>query len=138
MHLFRFIRNTGIWAPITVLILHQVLHSKEWHDPIDWFNHFSGGLSFSYFTWKSLPYITRWSGPLTPLGRLATAFLSGCTAALLWEIGEFLSDTFLHTRIQHDVRETMTDIVNGLLGTSATVLVLLLLNPRLRPSTPRL
>ena len=32
MHLFRFIRNTGIWAPVTVLILHQVLHSKMTND----------------------------------------------------------------------------------------------------------
>ncbi len=125
MSVIRFIRNTGIWAPVVVLILHELLHSREWRDPIDWFNHFCGGLSFSFFAWKSMPLLYRWFGTPNRLGRLAVAFLSGCTAALIWEIYEFLSDTFLHTHIQRSVAETMTDIVNGFLGTCTTIALLI-------------
>ena len=128
--LFQFIRATGIWAPVLVLIIHQFLSVKDWRTQIDWLNHFSGGLSFSYFTWKSLPFVSRWTGNPTAIGRLLCAFLSGCTAALLWEIGEFASDLILNTHIQKTVQETMMDIVNGFLGTTTTVLILSFLTLR--------
>jgi RsiW-degrading membrane proteinase PrsW (M82 family) len=128
MRLIRLVLDTGIWAPLLVLILHEVLHSREWKQQIDWFNHFSGGLAFSFFIWKSVPFVERWFGSPTPMGRLAVAFLSGCTAALIWEIIEFSSDCFLHTRIQQNIQETMIDIVNGFLGTCLTTIMLLLLN----------
>ncbi len=122
--LINFLRNTGIWAPIIVLIFHQFVSIKDWRTQIDWLNHYSGGLSFTYFAWKSLPLLIRWIGNPTSLGRLAIAFLSGCTAALLWEIAEFSSDLLLDTAIQKSVHETMMDIVNGFLGTATAVLIL--------------
>jgi hypothetical protein len=129
-HLFQLLRATGIWAPVTVLILHELLSVKGWRTQIDWFNHYSGGLAFSYFTWKSLPFLYRWLGQATPLGRLAASFLAGCTAALLWDIAEFASDLFLHTHIQKSIHETMMDLVNGFLGTTTTVLILGILEYR--------
>ncbi len=128
--LIQLLRNTGIWAPIAVLIFHQFVSVKDWRTQIDWINHYSGGLAFTYFAWKSLPLLTRWTGNPTSLGRLAVAFLSGCTAALLWEIAEFSSDLFLDTAIQKSVQETMMDIVNGFLGTTTTVLVLVFAESR--------
>ena len=125
----RLLRETGIWAPCTVLIFHQFFSIKDWRSQIDWLNHYSGGLSFTYFSWKCLPFLARWSGNLTASGRLVVAFLSGCTAALLWEIGEFTSDLFLNTTIQQSIDETMMDILNGFLGTTATVLSLLFTMP---------
>lgn len=101
--------------------MHEFLRVPGWRQEIDWLNHYSGGLAFSFFAWKSLPLLARWTGPLKPPGRLVFTFLAGCTAALLWEIGEFSSDTFLHTRIQKSLQETMIDIVNGFLGTVTTV-----------------
>lgn len=127
--------NTGIWAPVIVLILHEILQSDEWRTQIDWFNHFSGGLSFCFFAWKSQPLVFRWFGTPTALGRISVAFLAGCTAALSWEIIEFFSDIFLHTHIQKSIHETMMDIVNGFLGTSATFIALFLSIPLLRSST---
>lgn len=120
MRLIRLIRDTGIWAPALVLVLHEVLQSPQWRDQIDWFNHFSGGLSFSFFVWKTLPFFHRLIGELTAIGRLGVAFLAGCTAALIWEIIEFSSDLVFHTHIQHSICETMMDIVNGFLGTCVT------------------
>ena len=122
--LFQFIRTTGIWAPAVVLVLHEFLAIPGWRTQIDWFNHFAGGLSFTFFAWKSLPLLSRWTGQLTFTGRLGAAFLSGCTAALLWDIGEFASDLVLGTHIQKSIHETMMDLVNGFLGTVTTVMLL--------------
>jgi hypothetical protein len=130
IRVLQFLRTTGIWAPATVLIFHEFFTAKDWRTQIDWFNHYSGGLSFAYFAWKSLPFISHWTGYPTAIGRLACAFLSGCTAALLWEIGEFTSDLILNTHIQKTVQETMMDIVNGFLGTTTTVLILSFLTLR--------
>jgi hypothetical protein len=118
------IRKTGIWAPVTVLVLHEFLSIKGYRTQIDWFNHYAGGLSFTFFAWKSLPLLSPWSGQLTWVGRLAVAFLAGCTAALLWDIGEFASDLFLNTTIQQSIHETMMDLVNGFLGTTTTIGIL--------------
>lgn len=132
--LLHAIRTTGIWAPAVVLVLHELVFIREWRTQVDWFNHFAGGLSFTYFAWKSLPFLFTYTGPLTTAGRLAAAFLSGCTAALLWDIGEFSSDIFLHTSIQKSLDETMMDLVNGFLGTS-TMVVLLAILTRRSPTT---
>ncbi|RYD31418.1 MAG: hypothetical protein EOP85_22775 [Verrucomicrobiaceae bacterium] len=128
--LLHTVRNTGIWAPALVLVLHEFLSIPGWRTQIDWFNHFAGGLSFTFFAWKCLPLLFPWTGPLTPAGRLAAAFLSGCTAALMWDIGEFASDMLLHTTIQKSLHETMMDLVNGFLGATLCTLVNSLLERR--------
>lgn len=136
--LLHFLKSTGIWAPILVLLFHEFVSVPGWRTWIDWINHYGGGLAFSYFVWKSLPWIATWLGSLTRCGRLAVAFLAGCTAALIWEIGEFISDLVLDTTIQKSIHETMTDIVNGFLGTLTTVAILAFFEFRRRgnPSAP--
>jgi hypothetical protein len=134
--LLPFIHSTGIWAPLVVLVLHECLAVPGWRTQIDWFNHFAGGLSFTFFAWKSLPLLFPWTGHLTDAGRLGAAFLSGCTAALLWDIGEFASDLVLHTTIQKSLHETMMDLVNGFLGTTTTVLLLAFLTRKPKESRP--
>jgi hypothetical protein len=122
--LFQLLRDTGIWAPVAVLIFHQFVSVKGYHSQVDWINHFSGGLSFSYFAWKNIPLVTRWTGTPTRVGRLAVTFLAGCTTAVWWEIAEFSSDLIRHTHIQQNIRETMVDEVNGVLGTITTICIL--------------
>lgn len=119
--LLQLLRDTGIWAPVAVLIFHQFASLKGYRTQIDWINHFSGGLSFSYFAWKNIPLFTRWTGTPTPVGRLVVAFLAGCTAAVWWEIAEFSSDVFRDTHIQQSIQETMVDQVNGVLGTITAI-----------------
>ncbi|RYD23016.1 MAG: hypothetical protein EOP88_05830 [Verrucomicrobiaceae bacterium] len=128
------IPTTGIWAPAVVLVLHEFLRIPGWRTQIDWFNHFAGGISFTFFAWKSLPLLFRWTGQLTSTGRLGVAFLSGCTAALLWDIGEFTSDLVLGTHIQKSIHETMMDLVNGFLGTVTTVVLLAVLTRKTKPT----
>lgn len=124
------IHATGIWAPAVVLVFHEFVSIRGWRTEIDWLNHYSGGLSFTFFTWKSLPFLHRIVGNITCGGRVAAAFLAGCTAALMWEIGEFTSDIVLHTHIQKSIDETMMDLVNGFLGTVTIVCILTFLEIR--------
>lgn len=135
--ILQFIRKTGLWAPATVLVLHEFLSVKDWRTQVDWFNHYAGGLAFTYFSWKSLPLLAPWTGQLTPAARLAVAFLTGCTAALLWDIGEFGSDLVLDTTIQKSLQETMTDLVIGVLGATTAILILTFLSlQRFKNSNP--
>jgi hypothetical protein len=73
---------------------------------------------------ENIPAFVRWTGAPTAFGKLGCEFLAGCTAAVLWEIGEFFSDLILGTRIQHSIEETMMDQVNGVLGTITTICIL--------------
>ena len=38
-------------------------------------------------------------------------FLGACTSAVLWEVWEFLGDTFVGTNAQHGEADTMTDMI---------------------------
>ncbi|GAA5119205.1 hypothetical protein JIN84_22020 [Luteolibacter yonseiensis] len=122
--LLQLIRDTGVWAPVAVLVFHEFASVKGYRTQIDWINHFSGGLAFSYFAWKNIPFLVRWMGTPTVPGRLAATFLAGCSAAIWWEIAEFSSDVFLGSRIQRSIHETMVDEINGVLGTITTVGIL--------------
>lgn len=109
---------------MVVLVFHQFVFISEWRNEVDWINHYAGGVSFTYFVWKSSPLLHKWTGSTTTFGRLAYSFLAGCTAALMWDIGEFASDLLLDTAIQKSVGETMMDLVNGFLGTTTMVVIL--------------
>ncbi len=65
---YHLIRNTGIWAPTSAPIFHSSVSLKRWHSEIDWINHYSGGLAFSYFAWKNIPTLARGIGTPTRNG----------------------------------------------------------------------
>ncbi|MBK1882162.1 hypothetical protein JIN85_07040 [Luteolibacter pohnpeiensis] len=130
--ILEFLKRTGAWAPALVLILHEFLNIRGYRTQIDWWNHYSGGLAFCFFAWKSLPLFGRWIGQITPVGRIAIAFLAGCTAALCWDIVEFLMDLTFSSNIQKSLQETMMDLLNGFLGCSTTTAILCFLLARSR------
>ena len=135
--LAKFAWATGAWAPACVLILHKFLSIRGYQNQIDWWNHYSGGLAFSFFVWKSFPIFGRWLGTVTPIGKIAITFLAGCSAALCWDIVEFLSDLILGTDIQKSISETMMDLLNGFLGCSTTTVILCFLLFRARARLAR-
>ena len=66
------------------------------------------------------------------VGRLLYTFALSCTVGVFWEFAELASDVVLHTDIQKNVRETMSDLVADATG-AATTLVLLVIISRLWP-----
>ena len=98
------------WAPVAVLIAHQVLSRSAYRQSLDFAMHFSGGMAIAYFLYHALRLFSPLLGELRLLGRYLFTFALACTIGLFWEFGELFSDVFLRTRIQRSIGETMRDL----------------------------
>jgi hypothetical protein len=103
------------WAPAFVLILHAILESA-FGSRVDPYMHVLGGAACQYFFYNvlSLPFSA--IGTLTRFAKTIFAFTLTCTAATLWELGEFISDRHFGTHLQESVPETIGDLALGLFG----------------------
>ena len=95
--------------------------------------HFLGGVAAAYFFIRIPMLLPQFFGAPTPATLYLLALGLTCTVALLWEFGEFLSDTLLGTRIQRSIGNTMRDLFNGMLG----ALLFILVDTRMRHSIQR-
>ena len=109
--------RTAAWAPLSVLFVHwmasRIFGHEPWVDPI---MHFLGGAAIAYVVLRWAPLAAKQLGELRPLGRDLLAFGMACTAAVLWEAGEFASDMLLRTHVQLGRVNTMRDLVLGVAG----------------------
>jgi hypothetical protein len=103
------------WAPIAVLILLAILE-PTFGPKVDPFLHVLGGAACQYFFYNVLLLPFSWIGTLTRFAKTIFAFTLTCTAATLWELGEFISDRYFSTHLQESVPETIGDLALGLLG----------------------
>ncbi len=125
-HLILQIAIKAAWAPILVIIgrwLARIFHVRE---PLDHVIHFSGGLAIAYFLHQSIGICACYTGELRSLVRYVLTVTASCTVALFWEFGEFASDIFRGTHIQHQVSETLYDLIFGTLGATLTVVSIML------------
>jgi hypothetical protein len=118
----RIVLGAG-WAPVTVLVLHSVLGRSFGHEPfVDPIIHFSGGVAAAFFFRYASVVAGSLLGAPNDLAKDLMAFGLTVTVALLWETGEFASDVWLGTHIQHDVANTMRDLILGMGGGASYVL----------------
>jgi hypothetical protein len=89
--------------------------------------HFSGGMAIAYVCFRCIAEAKSWFGALPLAGHALVAFSGGCTAAVLWELGEFASDAVLRTHVQKSLPETMLDLAYGTFGAAVAVGLLFLL-----------
>ena len=112
----RVAREVG-WAPVTVLVLHSVSGRIFGHEPyVDPAMHFSGGVVAAYFFRNAGSIGSRFLGTPTHLALDLLAFGLTCAVALLWELGELVSDEYLGTNVLRDVHNTVRDLFLGMLG----------------------
>lgn len=82
--------------------------------------HSTSGILIGYWLLIYLVYLNREIFEQVKSYRLliiSVLFLGGVAAAGLWEVAEFLGDTFLGFNAQHgSLRDTMTDIICGTIG----------------------
>jgi hypothetical protein len=110
------------WAPLAVFMLHCVASlGLDAYDRVPWIDvpmHVLGGLAIAYFFDRGLTVIL-------PDGRrsVATArvervliFSLVCTAAVLWEFAEFVSDRLAGTDSQVGLQDTLGDLLVGMLA----------------------
>lgn len=116
---------TTAWAPIAVLIFHQMLRGTPYRDRLDFTVHSLGGASMAFVMFHALNCFRKAIGDLTPPGRYLFSFSLACVIGLLWEVLELASDVYRGTHIQQSVHETMRDLIADATGaTCALALVL--------------
>lgn len=105
------------WAPAGVLLLHWLFAGIFGHEPyVDPVMHFLGGTAAFFFFRYSIAVCDTLFGPVNDLMLDLSSFGFTTTIAVLWEVGEFLSDVFLDTNIQHDAANIMRDLILGMAG----------------------
>ncbi len=111
------VARRAAWAPLTVIVLHSVAGHYFGHEPyVDPVMHFMGGVAAAYFMLNSASLAQTVLGVLTPLGRDMLAFGITGSAALMWEVGEFVGDQLRGTNVQRGLNNTMRDLILGVSG----------------------
>ena len=121
--IWRALRDAA-WAPILVIVFRGVAMVLGIRAQLDHVIHFSGGFAIAYFLYRVCKMAHHYIGELSPLARYLMAYFSACTVALFWEFGEFASDIFMRTQIQHSVTETLLDLIYGASGAFLCLLLI--------------
>ena len=114
------------WAPLLVIVFRWIAIELHIRKQLDHVIHFSGGLAICYFIYRCLDIGSFYVGDLRTWVRYFLTFTASCTVALFWEFAELASDLFLGTHIQHNVLETLWDLVYGTLGATVTLTLILI------------
>jgi hypothetical protein len=114
-------RQAG-WAPILVFLLHAVLslafHAYDKLPDLDLPMHFAGGVAIAYFLYHAVIQATQLGiiDAYKAFTRFALVWGYVCAAAVLWEFAEYLCDAVLGTMMQAGLRDTMGDMLCGIIG----------------------
>lgn len=125
----------GGWAVLLVLCLHRLVMLAGVRAQADALMHYCGGVAITYLCFRVIREAKAWFGSPPVAAHALTAFSCGCTAAVVWELFEFASDSILGTHVQKSLSETMLDLVYGTFG-AACVVGLLFFFERKKSSGP--
>jgi hypothetical protein len=116
---WRIVRE-ACWPGLVVLVAHTVLGDLFGHEPyVDPAMHLSGGAAAAFFFTRLPRLLPGYFGRPTRLVVNLLGFGLTSTVAVVWELGEYLSDLCLGTHIQRDVGNTLRDLLNGMAGAGA-------------------
>lgn len=108
----------SFWPSVLVVLVHAfvsaVFGHQRWLDPL---LHFLGGMALLYACgyWLRVQHVVP--------DKTGLALLPAAAVMLLWELGEFLSDKYLHTDVQRGAADTYGDLALGLSGAALALLV---------------
>ncbi len=126
MKALRQLMLRAAWAPLLVLVIHQIVARTSMRQALDFWMHYSGGVAIAFFLWHTLDCLETWFGRLTAFARYVFTFCMACTVGLFWEFAELLSDVTRGTHIQHDLHETMRDLIADATGAATTLTLVLI------------
>ena len=126
----------AVWAPAGILGIHLVatgvLDAYTLWPPLDVPMHLAGGAAIAHF-WKTIVPPLLEPALATPqlahVERVLVFALVGL-AAVVWEFAELLSDRLLGTSLLRSLEDTLVDLLFGLIGGGAYLLVRELTRPR--------
>lgn len=108
--------RVAAWAPLLVLVAHQISMRTPWRSDLNWTIHFLGGAAAAYFVYHAARTYARELGPLRPLAHHLLAFALASVVAIGWEFAEFVIDHLWRWRLQQSLTDTMGDLFFGMLG----------------------
>ena len=93
--------------------------------PLDIPMHFLGGVVIAYFFHRASLAASSHGiiGPFHRVTHAALVFALTCTATVFWEFAEFLTDHFFGTHAQLDLDDTLGDMLLGIGGGVALLVV---------------
>jgi len=117
----KIVRHT-LWFPCLVLFVHVilalVLDVYAYLPPLDKALHLVGGLAIAFSVWRGIVILCE-SGLLQPLVAGLKVFLVLAftfTAAVMWELAQFISDHTIETYSQQGLNDTLLDMLYGITG----------------------
>ena len=118
----------GAWAPALVLGVHVPLSrfGLDVYDDyplVDVPMHIAGGVAIAFMVDRSLDALQRHGrlGELSATARATIVIASTLAAALVWELAEFTVDRLFDWGAQRGTLDTVTDVLNGVIGGGAWV-----------------
>jgi hypothetical protein len=111
------VARAAAWAPVCVLVLHEVGARRFGHEPfVDPVMHFLGGMAAAFFLRYACRTAGRALGPPTEIALDLLAFGLTCAVALSWEFGQFVGDQYFGGHAQRGLANTMRDLALGVGG----------------------
>ena len=113
----RRVARHAAWAPVVVLVSHEVGARVLGHEPyIDPTMHFLGGVAMAFFLRQAGSFADGFLGAPTQVALDLLAFGLTSVVALFWEFGEFTIDLYFGTQAQRGLANTMRDLALGVGG----------------------
>jgi len=111
----------ALWFPLAVFVAHLVLSFLFAYDrfpPLDGPMHVLGGIAIAFSVWGGLNVLINAGvlAPVQPALRAVLLFALTSTAAVFWEFAEFVSDHTIGTHVQWGLRDTLMDMLLGIIG----------------------
>ena len=107
------------WAPLGVFTFYLVAKSLQLFlvfPPLDIPTHFLGGVVITYFYRVAIRNSQQLVGEIPVPVQVIFAFTCTGTTTIFWELYEYVSDFFFHTRMVRGVTDTTVDFFVGLAG----------------------
>jgi len=119
-------------APILIYWSSLILVAIGWYDRYSWLDnpyHIAGGASIAVMWWIILRAKPAWRKIMTEEKILTLGLLTGLTAnvAIFWEVYEMFYDIIYQTQVQGSVRDNVTDLLLGMLGSALMSFYLLII-----------
>lgn len=133
------LRRAG-WAPLLVFGLHVVvsrgLDAYRLFPPLDIPMHFFGGVAIAYFFRHAALQAPRHglTQATDQLTHWVLVLALTCSATVIWEFAEFVSDHLFGTHAQLGLADTMKDVLMGSLG-GLTLAAVTLLRTAAQPAS---
>lgn len=117
------------WPAIALFTFHVIasrgFHAYDRFPPLDIPMHILGGVVIAYFFHGASITASRRGilGPFHRVTHIALVFALTCTATVFWEFGEFIIDHTFGTNAQLGLDDTLGDMLLGIIGGIALILV---------------